>query len=147
MGVNRASNISVFNNSNFNLTNSIGVDNQGNSIETIRTVSGFIGNQEYEYGTGFRMGADFYYYPFSIPIGVFGSISYEFINFSSSTKVDDIEISPMRLGILFDLKNKEKDKPAVTIQAFIDRTDLNKSPTGDNGDLRFGLGVGLPVTF
>ncbi|PZW39033.1 hypothetical protein LX95_02173 [Mesonia algae] len=51
----------------------------------------------------------------------------------------------MRLGILFNLKNKEKDKPLVTIQTFLDRADLSLSPNGKDNDLRFGLGIGLPI--
>jgi len=47
----------------------------------------------------------------------------------------------MRLGDLFSLKNKENKKPLVTIQIFLDRTDLNLDSSGSDNDLGFGLGV------
>ena len=105
----------------------------------------FIGDSRYEYGTSNSVKLETYYYPFNIPIGLFGILSYEYINFSRLKDVQDKELSPMRLGVLFNLKNKEKDKPLVTIQAFLDRTDLSLSPNGRDNDLRFGLGVGLPI--
>ena len=81
-----------------------------------------------------------------MPIGLFGRIGYENIKFNRGSSADDIEKYPMRIGVLFNLKNKEKDKPVVTIQAFLDRTDLNLDPTSDpDNDLRFGLGIGLPI--
>jgi|GEM_PF-2160951 len=141
----RASNISSFSNSTLNFTQSLGTDVNGNPIIFTKDDAAFIGDDRYEYGTSNSFKLETYYYPFNIPIGLFGIISYEYINFSRLKDVKDKELSPMRLGILFNLKNKEKDKPLVTIQTFLDRTDLSLSPNGTDNDLRFGLGIGLPI--
>lgn len=141
----RASNISSFSNSTLNFTQSLGTDVNGNPIIFTKDDAAFIGDASYEYGTSNSFKLETYYYPFNIPIGLFGIISYEYINFSRLKDVKDKELSPMRLGILFNLKNKEKDKPLVTIQTFLDRTDLSLSPNGRDNDLRFGLGIGLPI--
>ncbi|TXK80163.1 hypothetical protein [Mesonia sp. K4-1] len=141
----RASNISSFSNSTLNFTQSLGTDVNGNPIIFTKDDAAFIGDASYEYGTSNSVKLETYYYPFNIPVGLFGIISYEYINFSRQKNVKDKELSPMRLGVLFNLKNKEKDKPLVTIQTFLDRTDLSLSPNGRDNDLRFGLGVGLPI--
>ncbi|EAQ48437.1 hypothetical protein MED217_13059 [Leeuwenhoekiella blandensis MED217] len=141
----RASNSSSFSNSTLNFTQSLGSDVNGNPIVFTKDDAAFIGDSRYEYGTSNSVKLETYYYPFNIPIGLFGILSYEYINFSRLKDVQDKELSPMRLGVLFNLKNKEKDKPLVTIQAFLDRTDLSLSPNGRDNDLRFGLGVGLPI--
>ena len=143
--VGQGSNISSFSNSTLNFTQSLGTDVNGNPIIFTKDDAAFIGDARYEYGTSNSFKLETYCYPFNIPVGLFGIISYEYINFSRLKDVKDKELSPMRLGILFNLKNKEKDKPLVTIQTFLDRTDLSLSPNGRDNDLRFGLGVGLPI--
>jgi len=141
----RASNCSSFSNSTLNFTQSLGTDVNGNPIVFTKEDAAFIGDARYEYGTSNSVRLETYYYPFDIPVGLFGIVSYEYINFSRLKDVKNKELSPMRLGILFNLKNKEKDKPLITIQAFLDRTDLSLSPNGRDNDLRFGLGIGLPI--
>jgi hypothetical protein len=144
-GVNRASNISGFRNNTLNLTTPVGDDVNGNPIIFTNTDAAFIGDATYEYGAGSNFVFDLYYYPFNIPVGLFGILGYQYVNFSSDKNIKDKEIIPLRLGMLFNLKNKKKDSPLVTVQAFIDRTDLNLSPNGNDNDLRFGIGIGLPV--
>ncbi|GEQ84535.1 hypothetical protein ULMS_00430 [Patiriisocius marinistellae] len=146
-GANRASNISSFRNSTLNLSSSLGNDVSGNPIIFTNDNEAYIGDATYEYGIGSTFSIDLYYYPFPLPVGVFGSFGYQFINFSSSKNIDDKEISPMRIGLLFDIKNAKKDSPIITVQGFIDRTDLSLSPNGKDDDLRFGIGVGLPINF
>lgn len=141
----RASNISTFTNSSFNFSNPMGNDVNGNPILIESTKSAYNGTARYEYGTSNSFMFEVYYYPFALPVGLFGYVGYQYINFSRLKDVEDKEISPMRFGLLFNLKNKEKDKPLVTIQTFIDRTDLSLSPNGKDNDLRFGVGVGLPI--
>lgn len=141
----RTSNISAFRNSSLDLTTPVGNDSNGNPIIFTNSDAAFIGDTSYEYGTGNSFSFELYYYPFKLPVGIFGRIGYEYINFSRFTNIKDKEISPLRLGLLFSLKNKEKDKPLITVQTFMDRTDLSLSPNGNDNDLRFGLGIGLPI--
>ena len=143
--IGRASNRSAFSNSTLNISQSLGNDVNNNPITFTKEDAAFIGDTQYKYGTSNEFKVEAYYYPFNVPVGFFGRIGYQFINFSRLKEVDDKEISPMRLGILFNLKNKEKDKPAVVIQTFVDRSDLSLSPNGVDNDLRFGLGIGLPI--
>lgn len=141
----RASNISNFTNSTLDIATPIGNDVSGNPVTFTDTDNAFLGDTTYEYGFGSAFAFDAYYYPFAVPIGFFGIIKYENITFNRTSDIKDKELYPMRLGLLFNLTNKDKKKPLVTIQAFIDRTDLNLKPSGSNGDLRFGIGVGLPI--
>ena len=143
----RASNISNFKNSTLDITTPLGNDVNGNPISFTNIDNAFIGDATYEYGFGRAFSLETYYYPFSIPVGIFGILGYQRINFNRTSIIDDKEIYPFRGGVLFSLTNKEKNKPKVTIQAFVDRTDLNLSANGDDQDLRFGLGVGLPFNF
>ncbi|WP_157614215.1 hypothetical protein [Pseudotamlana agarivorans] len=143
--LNRASNITNFKSSTLDISTPIGNDVNGNPIEFTNSDKAFIGDSEYEYGFGSTFSFEAYYYPFPVSVGVFGRIAYNNIKFNKGSVLDDIEEYPMRLGMLFSLKNKEGKKPLITIQAFLDRTDLNLSPNGTDNDLRFGLGIGLPI--
>ncbi|WP_179019036.1 hypothetical protein [Winogradskyella forsetii] len=145
--VSRTSNISSFKNSTLDITTPVGNDVNGNPVTFTNTDSAFIGDSIYEFGFGRKFVFDAYYYPFSLPVGIFGILGYELIVFNRNSLIDDKELYPMRLGMLFSLANKEKNKPLITIQAFIDRTDLNLSPNSEDNDLRFGLGIGLPINF
>lgn len=143
----RTSNLSNFKNSTLDLTTPLGNDVNGNPITFTATDNAFIGDATYEYGFGFSLIFDIYYYPFSLPVGLFGIIGYNHVGFNKTSILKDINRNPMRLGLLFSLANKEKKKPAITIQAFLDRTDLALSPNGTDNDLRFGIGLGLPINF
>lgn len=145
--LNRASNISSFKNSTLETSNNFGNDSNGNPVVFTNTDNAFIGDAIYEFGFGTRLTWDSYIYPFNAPIGVFGSIGYENISFNSGSPIKDKELYPMRLGLLFSLTNKESKKPNVTVQAFIDRSNLKLSLNGEDKDLRFGLGIGLPINF
>jgi hypothetical protein len=141
----RASNISNFRNSTLDLTTPLGNDVNGNPVTFTTSDNAFIGDTAYEYGFGSAFDFETYYYPFKVPIGFFAKIGYKNISFNKISNLKDKELYPMRLGLLFNLKNKKKDSPVITLQTFIDRTDLNLSPNGQDQDLRFGLGVGLPI--
>ncbi|RMB59149.1 hypothetical protein EAX61_08800 [Dokdonia sinensis] len=141
----RASNISTFSNSTLNFTSPVGNDAEGNPIVLNATNTAFTGNATYEYGTSNSFNIEAYIYPFNIPIGFFGNIGYEYINFSRKKDVTDKELSPLRAGIIYNIANKTKDKPLLVLQAFFDRTDLSLSPNGNDDDLRFGFGIGLPI--
>ena len=143
----RTSNITSFKNSTIDATGTIGNDVNGNPITFTSNDNAFMGDGSYEYGFGNKFVLDAYYYPFTLPIGIFGIIGYDHISFSSASDLKNKELYPMRLGLFFSLTNKEKKKPLVTIQTFIDRTDLNLKTSGSEGDLRFGLGIGLPLNF
>lgn len=145
--LNRASNISNFRNTTLEITGPIGNDVNGNPIVFTNNDKAFVGDSVYEFGFGRLLIWDGYIYPFEAPIGIFGSIGYEKISFNRGSPIEDKELYPMRLGVLFSLVNKDTKKPNITVQAFIDRSDLNLSPNGNDNDLRFGLGVGLPVNF
>ena len=143
--LNRASNISNFKNSTLDISAPLGNDVNGNPIQFNNTDQAFIGDSVYEFGFGSSFAFEAYYYPFPLPIGMFGRIGYENVKFNNGSLLDNIEKYPLRLGLLFSIKNKENNKPVVTIQTFLDRTDLNLSPNGEDKDLRFGLGIGLPI--
>ena len=53
------------------------------------------------------------------------------------------------MGLLLNLKSNDKTKNIITLQVFVDRSDLKKSPTPkvnpDEDDWRFGFKVGLPI--
>ncbi|MDY2586783.1 hypothetical protein [Winogradskyella aquimaris] len=143
----RGSNISNFRNSTLETSGVFGNDVNGNPVIFTNSDNAFIGDTRYEYGFGQRFTLDTYFYPLDLPIGLFGIISYEKIDFSSRSSAKDKEMYPLRLGLLFSLVNKDSKKPNITIQTFLDRTDLNLSPNGKDKDLRFGLGIGLPINF
>ena len=143
--VGRASNRSSFANSTLNFTDALGTDVNGNPIVFTKEDAAFIGDTSYEYAPNATFQIEAYYYPFKLPVGFFGRLGYSYVNFGRLKNIKDIELTPMRLGLLFNLKNKEENKPIVTVQTFLDRTDLSLSPNGRDNDLRFGLGVGLPI--
>ena len=147
VSLSRASNISNFRNSTLSLTTPLGNDVNGNPVVFTNLDNAFIGDASFEYGFANSITLETYYYPFKIPIGLFGQINYNKIRFNRESDLKDKEIYPMRIGLLFSLKNKIKNKPLITIQAFIDRTDLNLKPTKPDSDLRFGLGIGVPLNF
>ena len=106
------------------------------------------GGNIYEYGLGASVNIDLYLFPSEdVPLGVFLEFAHEYIDFKDDKDIDDIQLTPLRLGLLYNLKNKEEDKPIVTVSLFMDRTDLSLSPNGSDNDLRFGLGVGIPINF
>ncbi|WP_340156299.1 hypothetical protein, partial [uncultured Winogradskyella sp.] len=145
--LNRASNFSNFKNTTLDIIGELGNDVNSNPITFENNDIAFVGDALYEFGFGSSLTLDMYYYPWSTPIGFFSIIGYNNIRFNRLSELDNIERYPMRLGLLFSLVNKEKNKPAVTVQAFIDRTDLNLSPNGNDNDLRFGIGIGLPINY
>lgn len=140
----RSSNFSSFKNSSLGGTELIGTDVNGNPVQLSKSNEAFVEDTPLEFGFRFGAFAELYIYPFK-SIGVFGRFGYDNINFDSDSGVNDIKRMPLRTGLLFNLNNKEKDKPIVTIQAFLDRTDLRLDPSEPNNDLRFGIGVGLPI--
>lgn len=126
-------------------------DNESNEmIITDKTKKGYTGSSEYDYGFGSAMGLSAYIFPFKFPLGFFGEIKHQYVSFNNEN-VKDLQLSPLKLGLVFNLKNKETDKPKVALTLFMNRKDLSKHPTGDedgnNKDLFFGLGVGLPISF
>ena len=140
----RSSNISSFKNSTLGATELLGNDVEGNPVQLTSSNEAFIKDTPLEFGIGTGIFFEGYLYPFK-SIGIFTRIGYEKINFIDSSDIDDISQIPMRAGILFNLKNKEKDKPIITIQAFLDRTNLKLDSSEPDNDLRFGIGVGLPI--
>lgn len=147
ISLNRTSNISNFRNSTLETSSTFGNDVNGNPVIFTNSDNAFVGDDRYEYGFGSRFTWEAYIYPIKAPIGIFGIVGYEKNNFSSRSTADDKELYPIRIGLLFSLANKNNKKPNITIQAFLDRTDLNLSPNGNDDDLRFGLGIGLPINF
>lgn len=141
----RSSNFSSFRNSTLESTQQLGNDSAGNPIIFTSSDAAFIGDNTYEYGNSIAFSGEVFYYPIKIPLGLFGKISYEYINFSSDKDIKDKELAPLRVGVVYNITNKNKGKPLVVIQAFFDRTDLSLSPNGTDNDLRFGFGVGLPI--
>lgn len=145
-GIRRASNFSTFSNTTLSSESVIGEDINGMEITRSSTDSAFIGADSYETGTGTSISLDVYYFPYKeIALGAFVEVKHEYIDFKDDTGVSDIQLSPLRAGLLYNFKNTEKDKPIVTLSLFMDRTDLSKDPNGDDNDLRFGIGIGLPI--
>lgn len=144
MTLNRASNISNFRTSTLDITTPLGNDVNGSPIAFGNSDKAFIGNNTYEYGFGSAFNLEMYYYPFK-SVGLFGKIGYQNIKFNRESLLKDVALYPMRLGVLFNVTGKNKSEPIVTIQTFIDRTNLNLDPNGEDKDLRFGIGIGLPI--
>jgi hypothetical protein len=143
----RASNRAGFKESNITIDRNLGVDDNGNAITSTSAANAFIGNNAYQYGNSLGFNADIIIYPVELPVGLFASIGYSKLQFPSSTGIDDIELSPMRLGALINFKKKGSEKDNVVVQLFIDRTDLSLAPNGNDNDLRVGLGIGIPFKF
>ncbi|WP_228851455.1 hypothetical protein [Aegicerativicinus sediminis] len=125
----------------------IGEDVNGNSIELKDTKKAYSGETPYVYGFKYGLFADAYALFFKQKFGVFGEIKYENISFGDETGVDDIDLLPLRLGILYTFKSKEKDATFLVARIFMDRTDLGLSPNKPDNDLRIGFGVGIPINF
>ena len=97
----------------------------------------------YSSGNSFALGTEAYWYPFE-RFGLFGQIGYNNLNFDTG-EGEDVEIYSLRLGLLFNIKGKEKNY--ATLQLFADRSDLSLSPNSNDEDLRFGFKVGVPFNF
>ncbi|WP_179339537.1 hypothetical protein [Winogradskyella ludwigii] len=120
-------------------TLSTGIITNPNKIEGNYNTDG----QLYNYGLKTSVGVEAYLYP-STHFGLFGQIGYSHVEFDTG-KGKDSEIYNMRLGILINLKSKEKN--FATLQFFADRSDLSKSPNSEDKDLRFGFKLGIPFYF
>jgi hypothetical protein len=80
-------------------------------------------------------------------LGIFAEFSHRYVDFGDDSLAENLQITPLRLGLLLNLKNKEKDKPMFTLSLFMDRTDLSKTPNEPDDDMRIGLGLGIPINF
>lgn len=125
-------------------SNEIITDNGNNQVATNQSRTAYIGQDSYEYGNSFEMGIEAYLFPKNYNFGFFAQIGQKWNHFSRLKNVDNLELTPFRAGILIGFKKKEKKKPAVTAQLFIDRTDLSLAPNGNDSDLRVGFGLGIP---
>lgn len=143
----RTSNRSQFKESNVVITEDLGIDPNGNPITSTSNTSAFTGENQYQYGNSLGLTAELIIYPFKLPVGFFSSIGYSKTVFPGATGISSIELSPMRLGTLLNFKKKDSEKDVVVVQLFLDRSDLSLSPNGVDNDLRFGLGIGVPLSF
>lgn len=143
----RSSNRSDFRESNLSISQNVGTDSNGNMINATSTRNAFIGDAQYQYGNTLGLTFETYYYPANFPIGLFGSIGYSSLKFPKDSGIKNKEIAPLRLGLLAKIKNTDAKKDIVTLQLFLDRTDLSLAPNGGDKDLRFGIGLGVPINF
>lgn len=148
VGLNRSSNFSSFKNSTLSNITGIGNDVNNTSINTIGNKSAFTGSTIYDYGFGSEISLNFYLFPREeVPLGIFAEFSHRYVDFGDDSLAENLQITPLRLGLLLNLKNKEKDKPIFTLSFFVDRTDLSKTPNDPDEDMRIGLGLGIPINF
>jgi hypothetical protein len=101
----------------------------------------------YDYGSILGLHGDFYFYPGSFPVGIFANISWTESRFPDINQLSYIKTIPFRAGFLFNFKNQAQNKDRVVAQVFADRTNLDTSPNKDGQGWRFGLGIGLPISF
>lgn len=128
---------------NFPATNisTIGTDN----ITSPNTKEGNYNKIGNTYNTGnlFALSIESYWFPHE-RYGIFSQLGYDNLNFDDGDG-KDIDIYSLRLGIVINIKSKEKN--FATLQLFADRSDLSKSPNSKDEDLRFGFKVGVPFSF
>ncbi|WP_160114345.1 hypothetical protein [Aquimarina sp. AU119] len=141
----RSSNINQFKQQTITVDVPTGDVIGGVPITIANSKKGYIGDAAYTYGFRQSYDVELYYSNFIKYLGVFGNIGYNKLGFSEDSGIKDIEQFPLRLGLLLNLKSKDEEKNILTLQLFMDRQDLNKSPNGDDKDLRFGFKVGLPI--
>ncbi|WP_299764235.1 hypothetical protein [uncultured Dokdonia sp.] len=145
----RTSNFSDFTSQDFQVILPTG-DMIGDSpITTTQNITGYTNANgiDYDYGFSIAGQAEVYLYPYNDYVGVFGVVGYR-KRFGIEGEISDrTERYNLRLGTLFNLKNKSKKTNLLTLQIFADRSDLSKSPDGSDQNLRFGFNVGLPVNF
>ncbi|WP_299242223.1 hypothetical protein [uncultured Aquimarina sp.] len=147
VSVSRNSNRGSFRNRNIRFTEATGDSINGNPITLVSTRDAYVGDKKYQYGTSSDFSFEAYWLPKygNWPIGLFGSAGYSYTNFPSGEDIEDIEVGRMRLGLLVNLKSKDKTKNILTFQTFLDRSDLSLDPKGEDKDLRFGFKIGLPI--
>ncbi len=104
--------------------------------------------QPYSYGASSTLSAEFYF--FMGNFGLFGTVGHNGTYYDFEKKsINDSHRYPFRAGIIGNLKPKKDAKTALTLQVFIDRSDLSIDPRGtlENpiDDWRFGFKFGLPI--
>ncbi|TSE05865.1 hypothetical protein [Aquimarina algiphila] len=139
----RSSNIDEFTQQTITLNTPTGDIIDGNPVTIASSKKGYVGDSSYTYGFKQSYSAEFYLAWKNL--GAFVNVGYDNMMFSEESGVSDLESYPGRLGLLLNLKSKDEEKNILTLQLFMDRQDLNKSPNGDDKDLRFGFKVGLPI--
>ncbi|AXT55393.1 hypothetical protein D1815_06340 [Aquimarina sp. AD1] len=147
ISISRNSNRSSFRNRNIRFTEATGDSINGNPITLLSTRDAYVGDKKYQYGTSSDFSFEAYWLPKygNWPVGLFGNVGYSYTNFPSGEDIEDIEVGRMRLGLLVNLKAKDKTKNILTFQAFLDRSNLSLDPKGEDKDLRFGFKIGLPI--
>lgn len=144
----RGSNIDSFKKNTFVLNTA--VDDSIPGVTTSKQEVGYTSaeNKGYQYGATSTETLELY--------GSLGTVGAFFIIGHSGTYFDfentglnDTNKYPARLGLLFNLKHKKDAKNAITLQAFVDRSDISIDPTGTIAkpidDWRFGFQIGLPI--
>ena len=124
------------------------INNENVTIEQSQEAYASNNNTSYTYGTNSNIAGEVYL--FYKNFGVFGQLAFDGTYFDfENTKINDIEKVPMRLGALFNLKSNDNSKNILTMQIFVDRSDITIDPTPskspDNDDWRFGFKIGLPI--
>ncbi|MEX0314491.1 MAG: hypothetical protein AB3N18_09965 [Allomuricauda sp.] len=143
IGLSRGSNFDSFTKRTFGVFQGTGQPLEGDEVNIIQSKEAYISSSPYEFG--FRQDYTFeVYWKFLENIGIFGSVGYNRTGFNSE-EVSSIERYPLRTGVLLSLISKNDKDVLLTLQLFLDRTNLNLYPSGEEGDLRFGFRVGLPV--
>lgn len=142
-GLSKGSNFDSFTKRTFGISQTTGEPLENDEIIIEQSKEAYVSDSPYEFG--FRQDYSFeLYWKFWENIGVFGTIGYNRTGFDSD-EVSSVERYPLRTGLLLSLNSKKDKDVLLTLQLFLDRTDLNLYPSGEEGDLRFGFRVGLPV--
>lgn len=144
--VGRGSNLASLNKKTYVFNTIIG-NNGGEDIIVTNEKVGYSNSRNEDYTYGVESSVMIEAYGTYKNIGLFGQIGYNNLNFRNNTNVKNMERYPFRAGILLNLKDETKN--IITLQVFVDRSDLSIDPTprdiSKNDDWRFGFKIGLPI--
>ena len=145
LNLGRGSNVGEFENRTYNFPAKILDTISSGTVSTPQSKEGNYNTKGNLYDFGFlsELGAEIYWFPWE-RYGIFGQVGYSNLNFDAG-QGEDAEVYSMRLGLLMNLKAKEKN--FATLQLFADRSDLSKSPNSRDENLLFGFKVGVPFNF
>ncbi|MGH1386698.1 hypothetical protein [Kordia sp.] len=142
--VGRGSNINSFSKRTYVYNDIIG---NGTTIANEKV--GYINGRGESYGYGTATSGSFEAYGMRNGYGLFVKLGYNTVDFKDNSRFKRVERYPFRAGVLFNLKSTSKKKNLLTLQLFIDRSNLKLSPTPSDptkaDDWRFGFKIGLPI--
>lgn len=109
---------------------------------------GYTNSIGYSYGVRSTLGIEMYLLIKNY--GIFSTLSHNGTYYDFKKKaINDKHVYPFRAGLMANLRAKKDSKTALTLQVFIDRSDVTIDPTGTVAksidDWRLGFKFGLPI--